>query len=297
MEGITHPEKFRANFRQKTDDDRIEIESRQRDGDTKSKFKFEFDTSDGEVEIAAKFYSSQDASKEEYQSLWTNPRQQRSRIRAELEQIIIYSNADSSAEYKAGTSTVIKTIDFDAGEVAWAPIETKQSDVEGKTVFTASVASVDGKWGVVVYITSDPLEVGDFTVSPQKVKIDVWLNDTTKPADAHYAVVIKAKSAQSVEAADDSTNSVALGGNSVFQWTTECYAGDSTTATTDCISGPTQETAPKEDDESTERLYFSVVPTDNKIIWDPELGFGAASSAMIALPSLILLAVAIFASL
>lgn len=249
-------------------DKEFKVESELKNGENKDKIEIEFKVED-KAEIKLK-YKSKSADLEA-----------KFKYRVSFEKIVEYYDPDQTGFNE--DRDVLSEYKFKE----WDAIQYDESTVNGVVVYTINATTADGVFTLILKFSTAVLALGDATLTPNSVKIDVIINNYEyTQTDSSLAVKAKIKTESKLEIEDESVEEsegivegetqvgVGLLSAGFFSWANTAIADG---LTIDVLSSTLEESTHEDDDleenETSKKLYFSFITTNaNNIVWDPKVG-------------------------
>ncbi len=251
-----------------TSDKQFQVKSKLKFGDQEDEIEVEFEVEDkAEIQLQYKTESSSQEAKFKY--------------RVSFEKIIEY--VDSTQTGFNGTQDIVSELEFKQ----WDPIQYTVSNVNGVDVYVITATTSDQVFSLVIRISTSIIDLGNSTLTPNSVKIDVIINDYNYVnSNSSLAVKAKIKTESKLEMDDETVEEAAgfVEGESqvgigllsagFFSWADTAEADG---VTVDVISSTLEDSSSEdtdlEENETSNKLYFSFMATNaSSIVWDPKVG-------------------------
>ncbi|MHA2364192.1 MAG: hypothetical protein ACXAC7_09560 [Candidatus Hodarchaeales archaeon] len=257
--------------------DKIQIESVLKTGENKDKIKFEIKAEGDKIEVVLKYKSESETQEFSF------------KYRVEFKKIIEYVDEGVFGNgYQSGEDVS----DYKIGQSGWNPFSYTEdtSTVVNESIHVFTASTNDGVFSLTFKIAGSILDLGNATLTPNSIKIDVGLSDfpytvndsslTIKTkVETEYEQELKDESTEEGTGFSDNETEIKIGSltdetQGFFSWANTAIADGKII---EVISAPLVDTSEEEDDleegEMSFQTFFSFNTTNaQNIVWDPKVG-------------------------
>ncbi len=262
------------------EDDRIKIEAELEEGDNKDEVELDIDTKeDEELEIELRYKSETGSTKSDV------------RFRVEFKEIIEYLDVNTTGNgYQDGEELSV----YEIGESGWKPLGYTTETVDNVDIHVFTATTDDLVFKVVLRIAGAFLDLENFTLTPNAVKIDVEINNYAYTSNASsLALMTKVKAELEQEIEEESseeeegltTNEQEISLDTsdfegFFSWKETALAdGQEIQVLNSQLADGSQDEDDLLEGESCMKIYFSFIAvTPVNIYWDPKVGVNVLTS-------------------